>query len=871
MRFSTISGRVLKYRYLTAVLLAVLAQAARMLLHPPTAIPFITYAPFVVVSALIGGFGPGLLATALCTLEIDYFALEPIGSLLIADRNNWHGIGAFLVTGITASLLSEQLKHSGRQLVDAHRETRVLLESISDGFSAFDRHWRYRYVNAAGARMLGRKPDELLGKVLWEVWPHAEGSDFGLAFHRALEENRPVQVEAFYPEPLNRWYEVRCYPSAEGLSLFFTDTTERKQSEEQLRLMESAMLQTSDGVMILSVTGDESCCQHAVFINPAFERIAGFTLKELQDGSIAGLFSRANPHSRSGRPLDFREHCPKHLEQLTARKDGSEFWAEWSFKPLAGMQGNVSHCVWTCRDVTERKQADEKALLLTSIVESSNDAIIGKSLDGTVLSWNKGAERIYGYNVEEIVGRSISILVPRDRIHEVQLLIDDLRRGVRIEHYETERLTKDGRRIFVSLTMSPIKNAMEYVVGVSVISRDISERKLSEKALALSEERYRSLVFASSQIVWRTNPQGEVEEDMPLWREFTGQSQEQIKGWGWIDALHPDDRDRTADVWARSVRTRSFYSTEYRLLRKDGEYRYMEVHGVPVLEKDGFIREWVGTAADITERVRAEEEVRLLNEKLEKRVVERTAELQAANKELEAFAYSVSHDLRAPLRAVDGFSRILLEEYAPQLPAEAQHYLQVARNNAVQMGSLIDDLLSFSRLSRQPLRKQTVEPAGLLRLALDDLRLEQENRNIELTVGELPACEADPQLLKQVFVNLLSNAFKYTRTRPVAKIEVASADGSVYHVRDNGVGFDMRYQDKLFGVFQRLHTSDLYEGTGVGLAIVQRIVHRHGGKIWANAALNEGATFYFTLDSSKGSRRRPQLVASGDIADQPES
>jgi light-regulated signal transduction histidine kinase (bacteriophytochrome) len=273
----------------------------------------------------------------------------------------------------------------------------------------------------------------------------------------------------------------------------------------------------------------------------------------------------------------------------------------------------------------------------------------------------------------------------------------------------------------------------------------------------------------------------------------------------------------------------------------------MAVSGVPVLERDGTIREWVGTCADITERVQAEEEVRNLNGQLEKRVVERTAELELANRELEAFAYSVSHDLRAPLRAVDGFSRILLEEFSPQLPAEAQHYLEVARKNAVQMGELIDGLLTFSRLGRQPLHKQIVAPADLVRQVIEDLRLELAGRQVEITVGYLPVCEGDPLLLKQVFVNLLSNALKYTRTREAARIEVASKDSTVYYVRDNGAGFDMRYADKLFGVFQRLHKAEEYEGTGVGLAIVQRIIHRHGGRVWAHGMVNQGATFYFTV------------------------
>jgi len=243
---------------------------------------------------------------------------------------------------------------------------------------------------------------------------------------------------------------------------------------------------------------------------------------------------------------------------------------------------------------------------------------------------------------------------------------------------------------------------------------------------------------------------------------------------------------------------------------------------------------------------RAEQEILKLNAALR----HRADELAAANKELEAFSYSVSHDLRAPLRALDAFSRILLEEYVPQLPPEAQHYLQRICTNTRQMGQLIDGLLTFSRLGRQPLHKQTVAPADLARQALETLRSEQEGRRVEITLGDLPACQADPTLLKQVFVNLLSNALKFTRLRAVAVIEVGCREGNgerVYFVKDNGVGFDLCYADQLFGVFQRLHPAEDYEGTGVGLALVQRIIHRHGGRIWAEAEVGRGATFYFTV------------------------
>ena len=236
--------------------------------------------------------------------------------------------------------------------------------------------------------------------------------------------------------------------------------------------------------------------------------------------------------------------------------------------------------------------------------------------------------------------------------------------------------------------------------------------------------------------------------------------------------------------------------------------------------------------------------------------------------------------MRAPLRSVDGFSRILLEEYAPQLSEEPKRFLGLVRKNAVQMGNLIDGLLAFSRLGRQQLHKQIVNPNELVRQALGDLELEQEGRRVEITVDQLPRCQGDPLLLKQVFCNLLSNAFKYTRKRAIAHIQVGvfnanldafaksgigapediPRDSVVYYVRDNGAGFDMRYADKLFGVFQRLHNADDYEGIGVGLATVHRIIARHGGRIWAHGVVNEGAVFYFALLAADGENTTPATL-----------
>ena len=291
----------------------------------------------------------------------------------------------------------------------------------------------------------------------------------------------------------------------------------------------------------------------------------------------------------------------------------------------------------------------------------------------------------------------------------------------------------------------------------------------------------------------------------------------------------------------------------------------------PVFGTDeaSWLQHYAALVATGFDRVRLVEALELANHELRETVVavtDRTHQLETANRELEAFSYPISHALRAPIRAINGYTSIVMREYPGAIPEEALHYLKRVKDNGDHMGHLIDDLLAFSRLGRQPLRTRAVDTRAVVDQAVTQLAPAFEGREVELVIGELPECESDPNLLEQVFVNLLGNALKYSRSRARARIEVgARRDGSAgdsptFYVRDNGVGFDMKYVDKLFGVFQRLHASDEYEGTGVGLAIVKRVVERHGGRVWAEGQVDEGATFFFSLGPGAPARDLPRAA-----------
>jgi PAS domain S-box-containing protein len=381
------------------------------------------------------------------------------------------------------------------------------------------------------------------------------------------------------------------------------------------------------------------------------------------------------------------------------------------------------------------------------------------------------------------------------------------------------------------------------------ISTMIARLKGNIRQCEASEKRFIDLVQLLPQGIFETDLHGKVTFANPAiladFRLTPEDIQKEVYVW---DFIIPENRMMAKEKFQNILQGMKSKGTEVTALRKDGSTFPMVIHTAANIQGAAVIGVR-GTILDITALKRIEAEIRELNSQLEQRVADRTRQLVEVNRNLESFSYSVSHDLRAPLLAISGYSSILLEDLQ-EIPEKDKKFLELLRQNAHEMGRLIDDLLNFSKLGQRSLQKQTVQPATIVREVLLDLKSDTDANRVVFKVSELPLCQADPTLVKQVFANLLSNAIKFSKTRehPVVEIGTLTKDGrQIYFVRDNGIGFDMQFADKIFGVFQRLHNAEEYEGTGVGLAIVHRIIELHGGSIWVESELEKGTTFYFTF------------------------
>ncbi|MFA5285352.1 MAG: PAS domain S-box protein [Smithellaceae bacterium] len=508
------------------------------------------------------------------------------------------------------------------------------------------------------------------------------------------------------------------------------------------------------------------------------------------------------------------------------------------------------------------------------LFDASLDAVLLTAPDGRILAANPAACSIFGRSEEEIktVGR-MGIMDNTDP-RWAKALEEQTRTGKFAG--ELTFLRHDGSKFSGEISMAIFQD-QDNQIRTSMIIRDITDRKRKEQALLEKEVQYRNLANTGLALIWTSGTDKLCTYFNEPWLEFTGRTLEQELGNGWTEGVHRDDLERCVDIYVSAFDQRKSFDMEYRLRHASGQYRWIRDLGTPNYSGSGEFVGYIGHCFDITEAKIAQEEIRKLNDELERKIADQTRDLrdnqtallnlvddlnenaqnltvinqslEEVNRELAAFSYSVSHDLRAPLRSIDGFGNALLEDCANQLSDEGKDYLNRIRRAAQNMGRLIDDMLNLSRVTQSEFHRQDFDLSDMVRHIAGEERVNSQNRAV-VDIQNSVLVNADQRLMHIAMINLLGNAWKFTGKSEHPHIafgtDVQNGE-TVIFVRDNGVGFDMAYAGKLFGTFQRLHRTDEFPGTGVGLATVQRIIKRHGGRIWAESTPDKGATFYFTL------------------------
>jgi len=668
----------------------------------------------------------------------------------------------------------------------------------------------------------------------------------------------------------------------------------RKETEEKLRESELHFRTLADsGQALIWTSGTDKKCNY--FNQPWLDFTGRSIEQELDNRWTEGVHPDDMNRCFQIYSDAFDRHERFCMDYRLRYRDGSYHWIQDNGTPCFNTSGNFIGYIGHCLDITERKSAEEalteseeRYRLISSVATDytfSTKLMPDGSLD---LNWVAGAfESISGYSVEEFKERGAW----RATIHPEDFHIDDndinrLRNNQDTES-EIRTINRNGEIVWVQVFAHPVwdeeKNCLSGICGAV---KNITDRKNAEEKLINSEFRFRELLEKVNLIAVILDIEGKVAFCNDYLLELTGYKSEELIGQNWFDLMIPEGILVVKEVFMDGLKNGGIAPRfENPILTKSGAKLDIAWSNVVQRNHEGLVMGVASIGEDITERKHFEEKTLILNEELEHRVVERTNELEkrsaellaneaallnmvedlnhksealqnstrqleATNKELEAFSYSVSHDLRAPLRAINGFVNILNDEYSNILDDEGKRICSIIHSNAVKMGQLIDDLLAFSRLIRSELHHSIIDMQSVVgNLIAEFQSLKELNSNI-ISIHELPQSTGDTNLIKQVWMNLISNAIKYSSKTINPQIMIGATQNeneTIYFIKDNGVGFNMNYGHKLFGVFQRLHGANEFEGTGVGLAIVQRIVNRHGGRVWAEGEIGKGAIFYFTL------------------------
>ncbi|MEO8046627.1 MAG: PAS domain S-box protein [Nitrospirota bacterium] len=735
---------------------------------------------------------------------------------------------------------------------------RDLIQALPGAIYTCDERGRVTLFNQAAVDLWGREPE--VGKDLWcGSWKIYSPDGTPLPFSECpmavtLREGRAIRGQEIvierpdgtrrhvlpHPEPLRNDEGVLV-----GALNMLIDITHQRNAEQAVAHLASIVTSSADSIIGTDLSGIVTSWNRAaeVLYGYAAHEIIGQPLSWIIPASLLDQESHILERIKQGETI-------QNYETIRRRRDGTDVTVSLTVSPVIDPQKRIIGASKIARNITEQKRV-EKALRrseqdLSDFFDNASTGLHWVGPDGIIMRVNQAELDLLGYSREEYVGHHIA------EFHVDQPCIQDilgrLSGGETLREYPARIRCKDGSILNVLINSNVLFEEGKFI-HTRCFTRDVTERKRAEAALQESEDRLRTMADNISQFAWTADTTGWIFWYNQRWYEYTGTTFEEMKGWGWKTVHHPDHLDRVVIKWRHAYTTGEPWEDTFPLRAHDGTYRWFLSRALPIRDAEGRITRWFGTNTDITELREAQNSLLVSEDRLKKQ----TAALAEANKELEGFSYSVSHDLRAPLRTIDAFSRIVEEDHGPQMNADAQRCLTIVRRAAAQAGELIDDLLEFSRLGRQAMGLHSVKMGDLAREVADELKIIREGRRIDVTISDMPSCQGDRRLLKLVWTNLLTNAIKYTMHRDEARVEVgwmpddASAEVVTYFVKDDGVGFDMKYVHKLFNVFQRLHRKEDFEGTGVGLAIVHRIVLRHGGRVWAEGKVDGGATFFFSL------------------------
>ncbi len=567
------------------------------------------------------------------------------------------------------------------------------------------------------------------------------------------------------------------------------------------------------------------------------------------------------------------EHGIWKAEMSYNHTDGTSFFGSLISSAIQNEKNETTSFIFFIKDVSLRKKIEEQLTrsnelleekvksrtneiyknekLFRALIENNNDVITMLDEEFTVFYRSPSASRITGWSDEQVIQKDITKNIHPDDLDYCKKIMNELTSNpgksintlFRSQH-------RDGHYLWVEGTVNNLLQD-EYIHAIVFNFRDVTERIASEEKLALRESHYRSLIENMSDAIVLNDGHSNILYQSPSVERILGYSVKEREGKKVLDYIHPDDVDKFNNLYVDLFKTPNMpLPFQYRFLHKNNEYIWLEGVVTNLLQNPA-VKAFVANYRNITGRKEGEQKIIDLNTQLEEKVKSRTEQLKKSNEELEAFSYSISHDLRSPLRAITGYTTILEEDYAQHLDDEAKRITSVIKDNAFKMGNLIDGLLAFFRMGTYEIKKVIIDQQQIVQEIIAESGIIHKNKkSIRWIIGSLPSIAAEIHTIRQVWTNLISNAIKYTANAAEPLIEIGSFAKDhqiIFFVKDNGVGFDERYKDKLFKVFQRLHSSHEFEGTGIGLAIVEKIISKYGGKVWVEAALNKGACFFFSI------------------------